>query len=474
MSGASETDTEAVVPWLIVPQCVEVRQVAHTKEWFAIDRLLLGAVCSLPAPAEDDTWDIHIDERGFAYLEDDNGAVWYSEVADMSLLADKQGNVVKCRNGVQIRMGEYASKCVELDLSIPAPEISPTNLKIVCAVFHNSFYGSRVWVNIQSIWDSLQLKLHPGTCCGWVQRRRSTWEKLFESLELGGLTLRLAMPWQRGKAGSELECGRCLTWNGLSIHGVVAVFATSGFREGKCQGGITDPLQRRKVTEFLSALLNMCGRNWIIRLCIDAKANWVPGEGPSGEWPIVLKVEDNMVSLKPLADGIFAEFDFRCPARSFCDVSETIHWHDLFRRACQDQNKIGAWLFSQLVWNIGDRLDRFFVRSSSGEAPADAMDEAVDIVVASRTVWGEDGRHVSQELSRYVNSGLRRYPRSRAISMAPDASKIGDKGLLISPIVQNDSGYAMWAAPQASCRPATTIPPLRLLLWPFLAKTGFI
>ena len=65
MSGASETDTEAVVPWLIVPQCVEVRQVAHTKEWFAIDRLLLGAVCSLPAPAEDDTWDIHTDERGF-------------------------------------------------------------------------------------------------------------------------------------------------------------------------------------------------------------------------------------------------------------------------------------------------------------------------------------------------------------------------------------------------------------------------
>lgn len=55
-------------------------------------------------------------------------------------------------------------------------------------------------------------------------------------------------------------------------------------------------------------------------------------------------------------------------------------------------------------------------------------------------------------------SGKAHFEGARYISMSPDGSKIGDKGLVISPMVESVAGIAMWAAPQvATGRPGYTL-----------------
>ena len=55
--------------------------------------------------------------------------------------------------------------------------------------------------------------------------------------------------------------------------------------------------------------------------------------------------------------------------------------------------------------------------------------------------------HVDAELVRYQQSGWEVFQDSQFLSMAPDVGKIGGTGMLISPIVKNGIGEAMWDPP---------------------------
>lgn len=433
---------------LSTPQAIDVLQTAHNQKWFVVDKSLYGFVSPLPAPeGPDDFWGAFLDQRGFAYIENEDGPLWFSDVSEASLALDSDGaRFVKFRCGQGLPIKEFVSTHTEFTLSVPAPDISPTSLELVCAVFRQPAHGALVWFNIQSIWDALGLTLHPGSCASWVQKRKRAWGNLFTSLHLGPLALRLSIPWAVDAAG-DADPARCLTWNGLSTHGALAAFTTCAWRDGKGNGGIVDRLQRYRIDNFVQALLRLCGDRWTIQLVVCETPNWVLGEGPCGTLPIALQVAGGMVDIQVLRDDIHEVF-ISDGVRDLCEGISSMSWQELFKRACVEQTMIGCWLYEQLLWNAGDRLDATLALWSSGQAGIEGDDTVADIALSARSIWGADGRHVAQELGRYVEGARKLMALSQFVSLAPDASKVGDRGLLVSPLVESRTGVAIWTAPQ--------------------------
>lgn len=200
------------------------------------------------------------------------------------------------------------------------------------------------------------------------------------------------------------------------------------------------------------ALLRLCGNQWDIRRCLDDQAIWIPGEGQSGRHAIVLHIAEGMIDTTGFCTKVDEVFPESAGVRGLCEAERNLHWHDFFRSVCSGQGHVGMWLYTQLVWAVGDRLNEQVVRHSAGQVPVGGSGAGASLEVSDMPVLSSDARHVAQELQRYVTDGAAIFQQSQFVSMAPDASKIGDKGLLVAPMVDARSGVAMWAAPQVGLR----------------------
>ena len=107
------------------------------------------------------------------------------------------------------------------------------------------------------------------------------------------------------------------------------------------------------------------------------------------------------------------------------------------------------------MWDLGSKLDTHVASSGRCDA-AGAPLPGLTGEVLRPLVLGNGDRHVGVELNRYLSKGYAVLSGRQFYSMAPGASKVGNKGLLVTPLVDNQSGQAMWAAPQVP--PAQTSP----------------
>lgn len=87
---------------LVAPQELVLAQDAHTKEWFAIDRLLCSIAMRLPRPPGDEGWELEVeDASGYAFIASEASSIWLSDVATFRLLecAHDGRRFVLCRGG---------------------------------------------------------------------------------------------------------------------------------------------------------------------------------------------------------------------------------------------------------------------------------------------------------------------------------------------------------------------------------------
>ena len=74
--------------------------------------------------------------------------------------------------------------------------------------------------------------------------------------------------------------------------------------------------------------------------------------------------------------------------------------------------------------------------------------KCVDSADTAAKVLDGHWRRVQGELLRYQKAGLAAMEGKKYLSIAPDASKIGKRTYLLCPLVDAESGLAMWCAPQ--------------------------
>ena len=104
-----------------------------------------------------------------------------------------------------------------------------------------------------------------------------------------------------------------------------------------------------------------------------------------------------------------------------------------------------AWLFNQLVWQLGGLLDDEVHRSVAGEAG----DLCAEVAAIDVPIMSGDYRHVNAQLSRYRKASHKILTDAKMISLAPDAAKVGHKSVMLVPAAAADSGICCWLPPQA-------------------------
>jgi len=106
------------------------------------------------------------------------------------------------------------------------------------------------------------------------------------------------------------------------------------------------------------------------------------------------------------------------------------------------------WLFRQLVRQLGSLLQSQIHSSFNRLSESITVETAESISVEKATILYCDRRHVNAELSRYLRAGQRVLGGAQFLSIAPDGAKVGN-AYLLCPVVNNQSGKARWAPPQA-------------------------
>ena len=439
-------------PALVAPQAVRIVQLAHDGRWLALDEHLQGEATELEELLGDDFWQVEYNDQGIAYLENAETTLWFSDYASRSVYTNSSGSrivIERGEGGNGDLLQDLLAFHVQVEIPFEVPAVADGQVTLVGAIFRQPAWGCRVFYSVASLWERLGLDMYPGTACAWLQKRKPTLTKLFESLGLGPFAIRWSLPWVADQDAT-LD-GRCLTWTGFPTSGLLACLCTMAWRSGKADGGL-EGAKQGKLEVFLQALIRSAGASWSLQLCVDPEVEWAPGYGVEGANPITLEVTDFIIDLRPWHKAVLNTRADRSRLHAICQGYDEMHFALFFQKATNDQ-RFGQWLFKQLVWLVSDRLDTRI--ACAWEDPdrlyVDDSDSSVPKLVA-HNVLGSNGRHAAAELTRYRKRGLEVFKECQFLSAAPDASKIGDKALLVSPLVDNKSGQAMWAAPQAPQR----------------------
>lgn len=353
---------------------------------------------------------------------------------DSMLLYDKA-------SGSAAPLATVSSMFVLLTVAIRVPEQQACGVEVTAALFSEPSCDARLWISIPSVYDHLGLDMFLGTASGWLAKRKSSFVRLCNSLQLGMLAIREALPWERDAAST--DDGKCLTWPGFSCHAMIAVLGTAAWRSSKSEGAVANPTDKMKIKHFLASFVLRTPKAWTLQFCLDKEVLWIPGKGIAGRHLVTINVQNSILDLRMSCHLASQVFGARSGVLALCEGSDQVSLCALMKQACAMQGTIGQWLFAQLVWQVGSMIDRYLSGRFESASRCDGGFDDDSIYVQASTVMG-DGQDF-----RYHKKGLEVFKDCQYISMAPDASKIGDKGLLLSPIVKNGSGEAMWAAPQA-------------------------
>jgi hypothetical protein len=437
---------------LALPQHVRLLQDAHSQLWWAVNDDFFAEASPLPRCAEGDAWELDFTESGMAFLADSGPTVWFSNVSKHYVLKAESGATFVVGKAIDGKveatwMEELVASHWDMSLCLDIPQLVHGTLSIHLSTFCFADVGASVWLSLHDIYDHLELGIHPGTASAWFNKRKASWQKLTDKLDLGSTSVRQGV--SRGNATSRSDM--CTPFHGLSCHALFALLATW---TSSCKGQsscVQDPVARGKLLSLLQVLLQFLGSDLVVRICLDIHVRWIPGVGVCGKFPCALLVRNNVVDMTPFNNGQLHDAPFP-PEQQFADVADACGnsptLEDLLRVSATLMARGNMWLFKQLVWALGALLDQELLTQAShlGNDAGGGDDQAV--CLSANTVLGHGDRHVGTELRKYVKKGIQVMKGKQFYSCAPDASKIGNQALLLCPMVENQSGLAMWAAPQ--------------------------
>ena len=182
--------------------------------------------------------------------------------------------------------------------------------------------------------------------------------------------------------------------------------------------------------------LSACVRSLAVSLCsytLSSPTNASASLGlASRQHPVKLGVQEGVVDVAPWRDyarGAHLLESFVLPWET-----ATISLHALLRAAFRQKTFPG--LFPQVFCQVAAAVDKAIAKRCSGSADTAA------------TICDGHWRRIGVELVRYQQAGLAAMQGKKYFSIAPDASRIGKRSYLLCPLVEAESGLAMWCAPQ--------------------------
>jgi hypothetical protein len=436
---------------LLLPQRLSVHWSPFDRQWCVVNHALLGRLDDLRSPSKpDDYWEVQsdgIDEP--LYFASETESLWATEALLTSaytsngivfaVTRDTGGQVLRKR-----ALHDMLRKHVTVDLTLHMAGMMNPDVVITAAIFAASTFGVRTYLSCTDIYKKLSLDMYPGDAAQWFQKHRDSLTKLAEKLGLGEHAVRYCVPWKSADADSKPE--RCMSFNGLSTHLVIAAFSTMCFAPTVGAGAIKAGPNVDKIKVFLDALLSLCGDTWSMRVVLDPDAYWIYDGNVIGRFPLLLDVEKGNIDLSQWHVAMARNWQQWAGANDLFDGSMTsISLYDFLRQT--RANPLAFWLWKQLVWAIGSRLDRILcVQYKKSEQDVDAV-----VSVQRCDCLGDTPLHTSQELNKYFKRGHRVMSSTKHWSIAPDGGKVGNHGLVICPIADHETSMTMWAAPQDRC-----------------------
>lgn len=296
-----------------------------------------------------------MNQDDIVYVATDKRALWFHLIAPKSLYTGETINdelVVWRSEKLQAEPSQlepfldYARDHKAMVWHLQVPELG-RSIRLEVAEFCSIQWGATLVVSINSLYDELDLKLHPGTACGWFQKRLRSWRSLATELGLKQeVAVRSSLPWC-GNFPAVEGAFRGLTFNSISCHFMVALLSTMAWAAPQ-SGGIRDPIAKAKAQQVLAAVLELLPANYEVDIALSGEVKWIFGIGVQGGGIVTLSASQGKVRILALKSPETGK-ELAAPLE---DYDDEVRLLDLLRFGVLYRGRMAAatLLFKQLVW----------------------------------------------------------------------------------------------------------------------------
>jgi hypothetical protein len=292
----------------------------------------------------------------------------------------------------------------------------------------------------------MHLDLYPQPGYRWVNKKKARLMKVVADMKFPAATWRTS-----ASRGAEVQVGECLWFQGVSTAGFVLLFAQMSYSSQQSEGGVRSDSCRDRLHHVMMGMVKPAEgeSEWILplSLCDMEGLQLVPEIGFLGGGQYIrLKVRGLQVDLRPLRAVGVAELPNGHVLMEAIGDDEYMGVLDLMRRMFSKGRKL-SWCMCQVVWCIGQRVDQLHCQNT-----AVSTGPGVDIADPDdrRYQPNVDGsrRHRASQLVRYMKATQRRFEGSKNLSWSWDASQSSGRSILLSAVMDCESGVTAWAPPQ--------------------------
>jgi len=292
-----------------------------------------------------------------------------------------------------------------------------------------------VWWNLPRIHTELKLASQKGLPGKWCNHGWPAWTNYIKALALDPAHLRLQLI--RKVCAAELSSASRDTSSRFFSHKSASTFALLALLSKWCCADerlhMKTEADRDAVFGLLRGLVEGAFQNRPFQTFViygQRDEQWSPPRPPTGSLPIVVECEKGVVELAELmrrehdladAVGLHAG-STRAPLASLLRASSSAP-------RCE-------WLFKQLIWFVGAAVDSHWSKKIDDCDGLNLMD----------LHW----REMEKCLVRYWYSTLRTYEKATTLSVAMDASRMGQKNSVCGIICTADNKAAIFP-PQVIC-----------------------
>lgn len=213
--------------------------------WLA--HTITGEKVEVVPPHGDAGWTVDCDALGFAYLEDDDRNIWCQTLL--------RGGIYKMEGDVEPRvaffdgpqrtrtyiLSDWLSQHQRVDITISKSN-DGDDVSFEAALFTQKD-GARLWWSMQSFYEVTKLS-KPESAARWCEKFKDTWAKFIGSIGLSSLHFRRTKL-QLRKEGVCADGDRCLPWNSVSTHALIAL-AVRMTSQVKSLGGLDVDIHARQ------------------------------------------------------------------------------------------------------------------------------------------------------------------------------------------------------------------------------------
>lgn len=393
-------------------------------------------------------WSLHFTDEGWGYISTGAESVWVAQMFQMSAHKATNGTIfVQHKGGEKIWLADLLSKYTVLKFDLQATR---TTFTLDMQAFEVAWNGAQVWVNLLSFHAGLMIKTSTASV-PWLSKRWPSWVRACRELGLGVAHLRKPVARQDvDEKEDEIYHGvstRSLQFHGASVAATIALLAIWAACRVRC---LSQPHPRALSEEVLAHLLGA----WLpdhfeVDIVVNPSMHISAGYAEDlrlQDGALRVAIDEKSMALTALVDASSGSTQTKLrkwllhlpPDRrvSLCKLL----------MGCAYEGRSMSWLFSQLVVQLAEIIEQRLVLR------AEIIENLRRVGHRKRARIGHDPdwRRDCHIITSYIGNANKRMRNAADLSLAVDASVLGNRNTLLGCVCDPVSGVACWSFPQAS------------------------